>query len=155
MLNWLAPAPGDPHLKTKAYTSPDTAEAVSVIVLTLLLVGLGLTVFVVLLLALLLLLLLVLLFATPLVLVAVPALVPLVASEAGSLVLCANALELSLPLEEAVGVEEDNCDEDGDGDEGEEGFSAALTVIETVPCITFCIIIINDFKFKLVLPTKS
>ena len=75
----------------------------------------------------------------PLVLVAVPVLVPLVVSEAGSLVLCANALELSLPLEEAVGVEEDNCDEDGDEDgvedEGEEGLSAALTVIETVPVL--------------------
>ena len=112
------------------------AEEVSVFVLTLLLVGLGLTVFVVLLLGLLL-LLLVLLFATSLVLVAVPVLVPLVVSEAGSLVLCANALELSLPSEEAVGVEEDNCDEVGDevGDEGEMGFSAALTVIETVPVL--------------------
>ena len=60
----------------------------------------------------------------PLVLVAVPVLVPLVVSEAGSLVLCANALELSLPV---VGVEVDNCDEDGDEDgvedEGEEGLS--------------------------------
>ena len=129
------PEPEDPHLKTKAYTSPDTAEEVSVIVLTLLLVGLGLRVFVVLLLGLLLLLLLVLLFATPFVLVTVPVLVPLVVSEAGSLVLCANALELSLPSEEAVGVEEDNCDEDGDEDEGEEGFPAALTVIETVPVL--------------------
>ena len=97
-MNWLVPGPWDPHLKTKAYTSLDTAEEVSVIVLTLLLVGLKLTVFVVLLLGLLLLLILVLLFAMPLVLVAVPVLVPLVVSEAGSLVLCANALELSLPV---------------------------------------------------------
>ena len=70
-------------------------------------------------------------------LVAVPVLVPLVVSEAGSLVLCANALELSLPSEEAVGVEEDNCDEDGDEVEMKERRAslAALTVIETGPVL--------------------
>ena len=60
---------------------------------------------------------------------------PLVISEAGSLVLCVNALELSLPSEEAVGVEEDNCDEHGDEDEGEEGFSADSLLLRQVPLL--------------------